>query len=271
MSNRRTYVRVYDDLIDHPAWEELDLQHIGLWVLALGHCSRNLTDGHVSLRRLAKLGGSPETITELVEAGRLHAPGHECEECPPAADGGVYVHNYLAHQRSKEAAEHLSTVRKAAGQKGGQAKAKQVAKQESGNAKQTPGIDRDRDKEQTPAPAGAESAEFAAFWTAYPRKVGRTAAAKAYHRASLHTAPPVILDGLHNAVQGWTAARTLPRFIPYASTWLNAGRWADEVPLPDMPTPSRPTTTVAVCRTPETCPGRHTWTDAGNTYTCLGA
>lgn len=71
---------------------------------------------------------------------------------------------------------------------------------------------------------------FLAFWEAYPRKVGKDDAAKAFTKAMarIDAADPlaVILDGIERAMPGWTDKQ----FIPHPATWLNKGRWADEAP-----------------------------------------
>jgi hypothetical protein len=74
------------------------------------------------------------------------------------------------------------------------------------------------------------------FWPEYPRKVGKDAARVAY-RAARRRGVTVeqAMDGLRRFVK--EKADTEKRFIPHASTWLNAGRWADE---PDGDTGQRP-------------------------------
>jgi hypothetical protein len=277
MTNRRTYVRVYDDLNEHPAWEDLDLQHVGLWVLALGYCSRNLTDGLVTERRLAKLGGTPQVVLELAAAGRLHLPGHDCGDCPEVGEGQAYVHGYLDHQRSREQAQALSSKRAEAGRKGGQARpsqasdlqgkqgAKQVANQTGGNAEAE--TETERKKEL----AAAAAAEFETWWSHYPNKRGKQAAAKAYAKARKTASEHDLAQGLLAAIAEWRAARTEPQFIPHPTTWLNQGRWADEVPtIPGTP-PAAPALTLRQCEDGN-CPStRHEWADARNRYACMGA
>jgi hypothetical protein len=68
---------------------------------------------------------------------------------------------------------------------------------------------------------------FDEFWAEYPRHVGKLAAQRAYEKARKHATPDAILAGL------LAFKRCLPReerFIPHASTWLNGGRWMDELP-----------------------------------------
>ena len=70
-------------------------------------------------------------------------------------------------------------------------------------------------------------ASFERFWTAYPKKVGKEAARKAYSRAKV----PVerLLHALE-AQKGSTQWQVENgRFIPNPATWLNQGRWEDEV------------------------------------------
>lgn len=68
--------------------------------------------------------------------------------------------------------------------------------------------------------------EFEAFWTAYPRKVGKFDAAKSWARARKTVAAEVIMVGLERAKPGWIA-RGDAQFIPHPATWLNQGRWED--------------------------------------------
>ncbi|MDE8648154.1 hypothetical protein PXH69_24610 [Rhodococcus qingshengii] len=71
---------------------------------------------------------------------------------------------------------------------------------------------------------------FTEWWTAYPRKVGKAAAKKAFEKALKKIEWPE----LHSAVIRFSADPNLPtdkNFIPHPSTWLNEGRWDDE-PLP---------------------------------------
>lgn len=69
------------------------------------------------------------------------------------------------------------------------------------------------------------------FWPNYPRKVSKTAAAKAFRAARKTTDLKVILDGLASytkSVKGKSAD-----FVAHAATWLNGRRWEDESERPD--------------------------------------
>jgi hypothetical protein len=79
------------------------------------------------------------------------------------------------------------------------------------------------------------SDRFDEFYAAYPRKVGRKAARKAWDKA--------LRDGAQTAeilagVRRYTADPNLPsdrRYVPHPASWLNAGRWDDE---PEPPSPA---------------------------------
>ena len=79
---------------------------------------------------------------------------------------------------------------------------------------------------------------FARWWEAYPNKVGKQAAERAYAAACRkiggHDPPRVLLDGLQRALASgvWDEG-----FIPHPTTWLNQGRWDDE-PAP-KPSPRK--------------------------------
>lgn len=76
------------------------------------------------------------------------------------------------------------------------------------------------------APSLFRSSEaFADFWRAYPRKVGKGAAERAWTKALRHADAEAIIAAVHAA--RWPDD---PEFIPHASTWLNGKRWLDEAP-----------------------------------------
>ena len=94
-------------------------------------------------------------------------------------------------------------------------------------------------KTHTPAVADATASEtaksasrpspadgFEAFWSDYPRKVGKGAAVKAWKAATRKTNPQAIRDGLRRQLPAMTQQE--PRFIPHPSTWLNGARWTDD-------------------------------------------
>jgi hypothetical protein len=63
--------------------------------------------------------------------------------------------------------------------------------------------------------------QFAEFWAAYPRKVAKGAARKAYRNALRRASHAEIMAGLKQY-------KPDPKFIAHPSSWLNADRWLDE-------------------------------------------
>ncbi len=70
---------------------------------------------------------------------------------------------------------------------------------------------------------------FDEFWKAYPRKVGKQAAEKAYAKAAKTTEENVIIAGARRYADD---PNRVDAFTAHPTTWLNAGRWNDE-PLPE--------------------------------------
>jgi hypothetical protein len=72
---------------------------------------------------------------------------------------------------------------------------------------------------------------FAAFWQAYPRRVARGAAEKAYHRVIRNreaTEAEVLAGAMRYAAQ---RGGEDPEFTKHPATWLNGKCWMDEAPL----------------------------------------
>jgi hypothetical protein len=77
-----------------------------------------------------------------------------------------------------------------------------------------------------------EATGWQRFWDAYPRKIGKADARKAFGKAWKKLPPydeeAILIGGLERAKAAWADAQ----FIPHAATWLNGERWQDE---PDPP------------------------------------
>jgi uncharacterized protein YdaU (DUF1376 family) len=118
---------------------------------------------------------------------------------------------------------HEKRVR--AGSLGGKAKSLKTSGSPSSNATAKP-------KQPEPEPEPKKNPHtpkgFDEFWAAYPRKVARGNAAKAYAKAARNVDPAVILAGVKRYAQ--TAKGLEDRFIAHPATWLNGERWADEAP-----------------------------------------
>lgn len=68
---------------------------------------------------------------------------------------------------------------------------------------------------------------FALFWIAYPRKVAKLAAKKAYAAAMKIADPFQIMAGVER--YAFHTRNTEHQYIKHPASWLNAGCWEDEL------------------------------------------
>lgn len=176
------------------------------------------------LEKLSMLIGHRMTVRRLEFIWPKIAP------CFPDDGTGRLANPRLEEQRT-QLASYLAT-KKLAGKAGGLAKAKQtasitkispVAKRSSASATASPSAS--ATAEVLPLTPSA----FERFWHAYPRKVGKDGARKAFERR--HPTDALVAEMLaaldrqrHSA--DWR--RDGGQYIPHPSTWLNDGRWQDE-------------------------------------------
>lgn len=106
--------RVDDKLHVHEKPEKAGLEAMGLWVLALSHCSDMLTDGFVSVERARRLAGDKKLgdrlATKLVNVRLWHdadqpcPSGHEaCDFYRRAGEEGFRFHDWDHYQPNREA------------------------------------------------------------------------------------------------------------------------------------------------------------------------
>lgn len=80
------------------------------------------------------------------------------------------------------------------------------------------------------APKGAKrsDAEFEIFWNAYPTKVGKQPARKAFDKVKVPVETLVAAIERQKCSSQWS--KDGGQYIPNPATWLNQGRWTDELP-----------------------------------------
>lgn len=78
-------------------------------------------------------------------------------------------------------------------------------------------------------PSGKEpSSAFDQFWAAYPRKIGKGQARRAFTAATKGRDPMVLVVAAVEFRQWTEIERTDMQFVPHPATWLNGERWLDE-------------------------------------------
>ncbi|CAB4139579.1 hypothetical protein UFOVP338_58 [uncultured Caudovirales phage] len=70
--------------------------------------------------------------------------------------------------------------------------------------------------------------QFDDFYQAYPRKIGKQTALKAYDRALKSTTHDAIMQGVLKYKNDIASKKTTPEYIKHPSSWLNAGCWDDD-------------------------------------------
>lgn len=78
--------------------------------------------------------------------------------------------------------------------------------------------DKDKDKDNSASP-------FESFWSAYPRKVGKQAAKKAFFKVSVPV--KTLIDAVNSQKNSEQWRKDNGQYIPNPATWLNQGRWDD--------------------------------------------
>jgi hypothetical protein len=71
---------------------------------------------------------------------------------------------------------------------------------------------------------------FDNFWKLYPRKVAKRVAQGAFNRLTKQEQTDAV-EAIEQHVAYWKLKGTESDFIPHASTWLNQGRWEDELDM----------------------------------------
>lgn len=79
---------------------------------------------------------------------------------------------------------------------------------------------------------------FERFWLAYPRKIGKADARKAF--AKVKVPIETLLSAIEQQTRSEQWTRENGRFIPNPATWLNQGRWEDELAAPESKYHAKP-------------------------------
>jgi hypothetical protein len=116
-----------------------------------------------------------------------------------------------------------------------QANSKQTASKPKANAKGPASEEGRRKKEEGSKDVGStphtpQRADFETFWTAYPKKVGKQAAWKAFSRVKEPVESLVTAIERQKCSTQWS--KDAGQYIPNPATWLNGERWGDELDTP---------------------------------------
>lgn len=116
-SNRERYTAVRQSFWRKPKTVALSLAGIGLWTLGQSYCSDEMTDGFI-----------PEGVAAMLSRGDRKALKSLLDSTYwLRVDGGYQVNKYLKHNLSRVELEALSDAKRAAGSRGGHARARALA------------------------------------------------------------------------------------------------------------------------------------------------
>ena len=88
---------------------------------------------------------------------------------------------------------------------------------------------REEKRRDTTSSSPSSPSSFEAFWQAYPKKVGKGAARKAWSRIRPgQDLVAVMLQAIEKQKRGDQWGESHGQFIPHPATWLNEERWRDE-------------------------------------------
>lgn len=210
----------------HPKAVSAGNAAMGLWVRAGSWCAAHLTDGSLPRAMVKPLGGRTRDANRLVEVGLWDQPF--------GPDGDFVFRDWDHYQKSKaqvEAKREAERIKKQR-QRAAQCPSGTTQGTPSGTTSGSPAAPYPslpkRVKKHAKKPA--DTAEFEAFWQAYPKKADKGHARTAFAKALAAVGDVQVL------IAGAEAYRNSParseRFTKNAATWLNGECWADEQPAP---------------------------------------
>lgn len=218
MADKRAYFKLDVGYLTNPkvaAVASESTSAVLLHLQCIAYSAQHLTDGMVPMRLAMRLACAEQCDVDLlVEYGLLRRVNSHTIE----------VHDYLEHQRSAaEANKAADQAKRAAGARWAAAE-----RDAAGNASSMPTAmpKREERDNNTSSPSEIDS-DFEAWYSNYPKKVGKQGAIKAYRKARKSVSAEDLVNGL--AAQLPRMLTSERRFIANPATWLNDGRWEDEV------------------------------------------
>jgi hypothetical protein len=225
---------------------------VGLWTLCGDWSADNLTDGFVPWEIVEDWDEDRRWAVRLIQAalwfetehdGEHGVQFHDWADWQPTRDQVVQRRKADAERRARwrDAKRHASpdAVTEAASPVSSRSESRSESREvsrrdtrrESRPGSVLPDPTRPDPSLKTPslAPLADGDDPFEAFWQAYPRRVERRAAEKAWRAALKRKTTPEQIITAARAYADRTRD-TEPRFVKHPASWLNAGAYDDERP-----------------------------------------
>jgi hypothetical protein len=211
-----SWVKLDDAFPRHPKVLPLAPGPKWAYVEALCYCGQYLTDGALPVGII-----SAKDAAALVGAGLLDA----CD------DGGFIVHDYLEYNPSRESVQSKSkSNRKAARMRWAeivQSESHSEMQSESHASRMHDALGAGSGTGDVGLEVQKQGVGFDAFWSAYPRKVGKVKARERWDAALAAGADPAAIVAA--AVAYRDDPHRDPDYTAHPTTWLNQGRWLDDL------------------------------------------
>lgn len=214
----RPWFRFYVEAFHDPKIRRFTPAQRWVWVSVLGAARESPESGSLciapgvpmSRQELADYAG-----VKLREIGPALAAMEALSMVSIDANGLVSVTNW--HSRQFESDDVTKRTREH------RERSEEQVRNVPGNVPETE-TETETDKTRSKTPAN--DPRFEEFWAAYPRRIAKGAARKAW--ATAVKAHPA--EGIIAAAEGFArkSAGADPKFIPHPASWLNSERWADE-------------------------------------------
>jgi len=175
-------------------------------------------------------GRLPNDDKKLARFARLN-PGQWRRIKPTIMEFFSVADGFILQGRLTDELEFVKQKREGQSSK---AKARWLKTKTTGDAPASPGICQPDAPTPTPTPKKKEESKdspaFSEFWAAFPKRLGKKAAASKFRAAVKSGTPPQhIIDGAARYAAWVSENRIEERFIKHPTTWLNKGCWDDEL------------------------------------------
>lgn len=205
-----SWFRLYNEALDDPKVQSLPDRLFKFWINILCLASRKqgyIMSSNVAFSLRIDANDAKNDVAELERLTLLDR----------VDDEHLIPHNWLERQFvSDTSTERVKRFRNASMKR---------FKHVSRNAPE-----QNRTEQNPVVPCG----DFERFWEAYPKKVGKLAAQKAWDRAKRPDIAQILVAvRTAKASPQWT--RDGGQYIPNPATWLNQGRWDDNPLIPPSP------------------------------------
>lgn len=218
-----------------------------LHVCGIAYCNRHLTDGFIPDVVLSRLADIPSYAAEARVLVRVGLWERDDER------RGYWVHDYHDYQPSAVDEKAKRKAKQEAGRLGGQRSA-EVRAQREGTAQppasKHPEAPASKQLEARTVPNRSVpirtepqyTPEFDGFWGAYPRKIEKRSALRAWGaRMKEGVSPDELTTAAEHYAEDCRQQHTEPRFIKHAATFLGPNRpWEDWRERPRLHVVARP-------------------------------